>query len=112
MPLLGIFLSILGIIATSVLSIWATLKADRRARHQDRQRQDEQREQDQKAQLHQMEQLLQTMVVEKIEAAFKEIGKLQLQVGAVERSHSHLLGFLQGKGCTVPDFCDTKDPPP
>lgn len=109
---LGIFISILGLIVTSVVSIWATLKADRRARDQDRQRQDEQREQDQKAQLLQVEQLLQTMVVAKIEAAFKEIGKLQLQVGAVERSHAHLLGFLQGKGCTVPDFCDAKDPPP
>jgi hypothetical protein len=108
---LAVILSLLGLAVTSVLSVWATLRADRRARKQDQLRQDDLREQAQQEQLRQVQQMLQTMVVEKIEAAFTEIGKLQGQVGKVEQSHAHLLGFLQGKGCTVPDFCDTKDPP-
>ena len=87
-------LTILLSVAACAITVWATLRADRSARDRDREQQ-----------LEQMKGLLQTMVVEKIEAAFNEIEKLQKAVGAVKEAHAHLKGFLQGKGCLVPDFC-------
>ena len=88
-------LTFLGIIATAAVTVWATLRADRTSRERDREQQ-----------LDQVRQMLQTMVVDKIEAAFNEIEKLQKAVGAVKEAHAHLKGFLQGKGCLVPDCPD------
>ena len=98
-------LSILTLAVTSVLIIWQTLRADRRERKREREQSELDREKEQKRQLQQMEQMIQTMVVEKIEADFAEIAKHERRITDTEKSHSHLLGFLQGKGCSVPDFC-------
>lgn len=92
----AIILSLLGLLITSALTVWATLRADRKSREHDREQQ-----------LEQVRGLLQTMVVEKIEAAFNEIAKHEVRITDTEKAHAHLLGFLQGKGCTVPEFCTT-----
>lgn len=87
--------TLLGIFLTGALTIWAVLRGE-----------GTRREEADKRQIKQVEQLLQNMVVDKIEAAFLEIAKLQKQVGTMERAHSHLLGFLEGKGCTLPECPD------
>ena len=87
-------IGLLTILVTTWLSIWGMIRSERRGRQQDQQQQ-----------LRNVEQLLQTMVVEKIEAAFAEIAKHERRITDTEKSHSHLLGFLQGKGCSVPDYC-------
>jgi type II secretory pathway pseudopilin PulG len=89
-----IAIALFGILVTTWLSIYGMIRSERRSRQQDQQQQ-----------LRQVEQLLQTMVVEKIDAAFAEIAKHERRITDTEKSHSHLLGFLQGKGCSVPDFC-------
>ena len=86
-------LTILLSVAACAITVWATLRADRSARERDREQQ-----------LEQMKGLLQTMVVEKIEAAFSEIEKLQRSMGDVKESHAHMKGFLQGRGILVPDL--------
>jgi type II secretory pathway pseudopilin PulG len=89
---LAILLSLLGILAAAGVTVWATLRGERRAR-----------EESDKRQIQQVEQLLQTMVVDRIDAAFAEIAKVQKGLSNVERSHSWLLGFLRGTGFKVPE---------
>jgi len=90
----SVYVAIAATLITTWLSIYGMIRSERRGRQAD-----------QKRQMEQVEQLLQTMVVEKIEAAFREIAKHEMRITDTEKSHAHLLGFLQGKGCTVPDFC-------
>lgn len=52
-----------------------------------------------------MKGLLQTMVVDRVELAFGEIAKHERRLTEAEKAHAHLRGFLQGKGCVIPDLC-------
>lgn len=87
-------LTLLGIIATAAVTVWATQRADRTSRERDREQQ-----------LEQVKGLLQTMVVDRIEVAFQELAKLDKRQNITEKAYSELRGFLRGKGCIVPDFC-------
>jgi len=83
------------------IAIWT----DRRSRVRDQEQQTLQLQRDREQQLEDVKRLLQTMVVDRIETAFHEIGKLDKRQRSTENAYSELKGFLRGKGWMVPDLC-------
>jgi hypothetical protein len=71
-----IILGLIGIIVTVVLAV----KADRNAQQR------------------RLESVIQSMVVEKFEAVFKDLGDLGGRMTMTERRHERLLGRLEGRG--------------
>jgi hypothetical protein len=71
-----VLLGLLGLIVTVILAV----KADRTAQQR------------------RLEAVIQTMVVEKFEVAFREIAKHEDRLTLSERRHERLLGRLEGRG--------------
>lgn len=53
---------------------------------------------DRAAQQRRLEAVIQTMVVEKFEAVFKDLGRHEARLTLAERRHERLLGRLEGRG--------------
>ena len=102
---LGTTINVIGPVSSAVVAVALTLRSERRARERERAKEKELREQERQQQGEQMRQLLQEMVVEKIETLTGAVNAHEARLSKAERRHARLVGFLEGKGCALPEAC-------
>lgn len=95
----------IGPVSGAVVAVALAIRSERRARERERAKEKELRDQERKQQEEQMRGLLQEMVVERIEALATAVNSHENRISRAERRHARLVGFLEGKGCTIPDAC-------